>query len=165
MAEEQTTDENADAAEAEQAAENAEATEAPPAEAGVSAEALTAAEAQGWVGFKLDDLGGSTVGKIEAVYLDSRSGDPEWLLARMGRFGHHCLVPARDAVGAAGHVWVPYSRDQIRKAPRMEAGQPLEREAEETLLEHYGVGASSVGRGADLAERDPGAVTARAAQQ
>ena len=130
-----------------------------------AAQKLTLAEAQGWQGFKLDDVGGSTVGKIESVYVDEESGEPEWLLSRMGRFGHHCLVPARDAVGAAGHVWVPYSRDQIRKAPRMEPGKPLEREAEEALLEHYGVGTSAVGRGADLAKRDPKAVTARAAQQ
>ena len=44
-----------------------------------------------------------------------------------------------------------------------EPGKPLEREAEQTLLEHYGVGASAVGRGADLAERDASAVTARPA--
>ena len=136
-----------------------------PSESGDSGEKLTVAEAQGWRGFKLDDVGGSTVGKIETVYVDEESGEPEWLLARMGRFGHHCLVPARDAVGAAGHVWVPYARDQIRKAPRMEPNKPLEREAEETLLEHYGVGTSAVGRGAELAKRDPSAVTARAAQQ
>lgn len=141
------------------------AEETPEAEETPAEEELTLAEAQGWKGFKLDDLGGATVGKIEGVYVDEQSGAPEWLLARMGRFGHHCLVPARDAVGAAGHVWVPYSRDQIRKAPRVEAGQPLEQQTETTLLEHYGVGTRAVGRGADLATQDPGAVTARAAQQ
>ena len=149
------------------AKEKAEPAEAPAADATVAdAEPLALAEVQGWQGFKLDDLGGSTVGKIEGVYVDEESGEPEWLLARMGRFGHHCLVPARDAVGAAGHVWVPYSREQIRKAPRMDAaGKPLELESEEALLEHYGVETRAVGRGADLAKRDPGAVTARAAQQ
>jgi hypothetical protein len=128
-------------------------------------EKLTLAEAQAWKGFRLDDIGGATVGKIEAVYVDEQTGDPEWLLARMGRFGHHCLVPARDAVGAAGHVWVPYSRDQIRKAPRMDPDKPLEQQSETVLLEHYGVGTTAVGRGAALAERDPSAITARAAQQ
>jgi hypothetical protein len=147
MVEEQTTEEKPEEA------------EAPAAES----EALTAAEAQGWQGFKLDDIGGATVGKIEGVYVDEQTGEPEWILARMGRFGHHCLVPARDAVGAAGHVWVPYSRDQIRKAPRIEAGKALEQQAETTLLEHYGVGDTAVGRGAALAERDASAVTARPA--
>ena len=127
------------------------------------APALTLAAAQGWKGFKLDDMGGATVGKLEGVYVDASSGEPEWLLARMGRFGHHCLIPARDAVGAAGHVWVPYSRDQIRKAPRMDPGKPLEQQAESTLLDHYGVASEAVGRGADLAKQDPSAVTARPA--
>ena len=161
MAEEQTTEETKDPATAETPAKPA-ANGDPAAEEGG---ALTLAEAQGWAGFKLDDISGATVGKIEGVYVDEQSGEPEWLLARMGRFGHHCLVPARDAVGAAGHVWVPYSRDQIRKAPRMDAGEPLERESEEALLQHYGVETSAVGRGADLAKRDPGAITTRAAQQ
>ena len=126
-------------------------------------EALTLAEVQGWQGSRLDDMRGSTVGKITGIYVDADSGNPEWLLARMGRFGHHCLVPARDAVAAGGHVWVPYARNQIRKAPRIDAGKPLERERETALLEHYGVGTGQVGRGADLAEREPSAVTARPA--
>lgn len=156
MAEEQKTEE-----EAEDVAEVADAS----AEEALAADAepLTLAEAQGWQGFKLDDLSGATVGKVEGIYVDEQSGEPEWLLARMGRFGHHCLVPARDAVGAVGHVWVPYTRDQIRKAPRMEPGRPLEQQAETALLEHYGVGTPAVGRGAALAGRDASAVTARPA--
>ncbi len=127
------------------------------------AEDLSPAEVEGWKGFRLDDMGGSTVGKVEGAYVDEETGDPEWLLARMGRFGHHCLIPARDSVAAGGHVWVPYSRDQIRKAPRIDAGKPLDRDRETALLEHYGVGTGEVGRGADLAKREASAVTARPA--
>ena len=119
--------------------------------------------AKAWKGYKLDELGGHSVGRVEGVYVDDGTGRPEWLLARMGRFGHHCLVPARDAVAAAGHVWVPYSRDQIRRAPRIEPNSPLERDREQALLDHYGVGASDAGRGADLAERKTTDITARPA--
>ena len=128
------------------------------------AEELTLEEARGWSGFKLDDLGGSTVGKVEGIYVDEEDGRPEWLLARMGRFGHHCLVPARDAVAAGGHVWIPFSRDQIRKAPRQDPGKPLERDGEQALLDYYGIGTGAVGRGAVIAERDANAVTARPAE-
>jgi hypothetical protein len=124
---------------------------------------LTIEEAKAWQGFRLDDVAGASVGKIEAIYVDEQGGRPEWLLARMGRFGHHCLIPARDAVAAGEHVWVPYSRGDIRKAPRIEAGKPLDRAAELALLEHYGVGSQEAGRGADIAERDADAVTARPA--
>ena len=129
----------------------------------LAGEPLSADEAQGWKGFRLDDMSGSTIGKVEGAYVDPGTGSPEWLLARMGRFGHHCLIPARDAVAAAGHVWVPYGRDQIRKAPRQDPGKPLEREGEQTLLDYYGVGTGEAGRGAELAEREPGAITARPA--
>lgn len=114
-----------------------------------------------WKGFKLDELSGSTVGKVEGTFVDDQSGRPEWLLARMGRFGHYCLVPGRDAVGANGRVWVPYSRDQIRRAPRAEPKKSLKRDDEQKLLEYYGIGADSAGRGAELAKRGPEAVTLR----
>ena len=127
----------------------------------VAGEPLSVEEVKGWQGFKLDDMGGSPVGRIEGAYVDERAGSPEWLLARMGRFGHHCLVPARDAVAAGSHVWVPYSRDQIRKAPHQEPGKPLDRDGEQTLLDFYGVGTGEMGRAAELAKRNASAVTAR----
>ena len=86
-------------------------------------------------GHKLDEMTGAQVGKIEG----SASGRVEWLVARMGRFGHYCLVPGRDAVTANGRVWVPYTRDQIRRAPRVERDAPLDPDSEQTVLEHYGL--------------------------
>jgi hypothetical protein len=132
-------------------------------EAQIEVEELSVEEIQGWKGFRLDDMGGSTVGKVEGALVDEQTGRPEWLLARMGRFGHYCLVPARDAVAAAGHVWVPYAREAIRRAPRHDAGKALEREEEQELLNHYGVGTGEVGRGADLEQRELHAVTSRPA--
>jgi hypothetical protein len=126
-------------------------------------EELTVEEAQGWKGFRLDDIGGSTVGKVDGVLVDADNGTPEWLLARMGRFGHYCLAPARDAVAAAGHVWVPYTRDVIRKAPHHDPGKPLEREQEQGLLSHYGVGTGPGGRAADLEQRGQNSITSRPA--
>ena len=159
--------------EAPQASDEPPASEPPPAaeespsaagEAASGAETeLSLEEVKGWSGYKLDDLTGHAVGKVEGVYVDESSGRPEWLLARMGRFGHHCLLPARDAVAAAERVWVPYTRDQIRKAPRTEPNQPLERDREQALLEHYGIGSSEAGRGATLAGVGGDKVTARPA--
>ncbi len=118
-------------------------------------------EIKSWKGFRLDEMAGSSVGKVEGCFVDDVSGRPEWLLARMGRFGHYCLVPARDAVGVNGHVWVPYGRDLIRQAPRVDQAKPLERDREQALLEHYGVASAETGRGAELAKRGPNAVTIR----
>ncbi len=81
-------------------------------------------------------------------------------MARLGRFGHYTLIPGRDAVEGVGHVWVPYSRDQIRGAPRTDPKQALSTAAERELLGHYGI-AVDAGRAAELAERDDDAVSAR----
>jgi len=93
------------------------------------------AESFEWQGHKLDEMGGAQVGRVEG----KAEGAIEWLVARMGRFGHYCLVPGRDAVAANGRVWVPYTRDQIRRAPRIEPNDPLDSESEQAVLGHYGL--------------------------
>ena len=120
----------------------------------------TVDEARGWLGDQLDEIGGGAAGRIDGVLVDVATGRPEWIVVRTGRFGHRTLVPAWHAVGAAGHVWVPYGRETIRGAPRGDGGRGLTRDEEERLLTHYGVGAGG-GRAAELAAREPAAVTAR----
>jgi hypothetical protein len=120
----------------------------------------SAEEARGWIGYRLDEVGGSHVGKVEGLFVDDSSGGPEWLLARMGRFGHYTLIPARDAVAGVKHIWVPYTRDQIRAAPKVDPSASLTADGEREMLRHYGVMADA-GRGAAIAERDADEVTAR----
>jgi hypothetical protein len=115
-----------------------------------------------WTGHRLDEISGGNVGRVEGFFVDESSGAPEWVLARMGRFGHYTLIPGRDAVEGVGHVWVPYSREQIRKAPRVEPNSPITASAERKLLEHYGI-AVDAGRAAELEQLDESAVSARPA--
>ena len=105
-----------------------------------SAESAEASAPLDLKGHRLDEMGGAQVGKIEGRIVSDAHGGMEWLLARMGRFGHYCLVPGRDAVVANGRVWVPYTRDQIRRAPRVDPGKQLDPEAEAAMLDHYGLG-------------------------
>jgi hypothetical protein len=124
-------------------------------EATGSAEALerpSRAEVEGWIGARLDEISGASMGKIEGAYVDAKTGLPEWILIRLGRFGHHCVVPAREAVAGAGHVWVPWDRKSIRRAPQVQPGGPLNAEEELQLCEHYGI-VEGTGRAADLAGR------------
>ncbi len=120
-------------------------------------------EALGWAGAKLDEMGGGVVGRVEGVFVDAESGDPKWLLIRMGRFGHHSALPFTHAVGGVGRVWAPYDREMVRQAPRVDAGQPLTRERELELCAFYGIG-EDAGRGAEIAGRPEGSVTAQPAQ-
>ncbi|MGI8460172.1 MAG: PRC-barrel domain-containing protein [Solirubrobacterales bacterium] len=119
-------------------------------------------EALGWTGAKLDEISGSAIGRVEGVLVDAESGDPKWLLVRMGRFGHHSALPFSHVVAGIGRVWAPYDRDMVREAPRIDAGQPLSRERELELCGFYGIG-EGTGRGAEIAPRPEGAVTAKPA--
>lgn len=117
---------------------------------------------RGWTGHRLDEITGGHVGRLEGYFIDVLSGEPEWLIARMGRFGHYTLVPGRDAVEGVGHVWVPYTRDLIRRAPRVDPNEPLAASTERELLAHYGI-AVAAGRAAEVSERSDDAISARPA--
>ena len=118
----------------------------------------------GWKGHRLDELTGANVGRVDGVFVDAETGEPEWLVARMGRFGHHTLVPARDAVEGVGHVWVPFTREVIRRAPKVDTIASLTAEEERALLDHYGIGGGA-GRAAEISAREPGAISVRPAGQ
>jgi sporulation protein YlmC with PRC-barrel domain len=136
--------------------ERTEATE------GTEAAGPEVSEALSWVGERLDEIGGETVGKVDGVYVDAQSGRTEWLLVRIGRFGGRAPVPAREAVGGVGRVWVPYREEAIKHAPKVDPRASLTRDRELQLLSHFGI-AGQIGRAAELAERDHDATTARPA--
>ncbi len=109
-------------------------------------------EALGWVGFRVDDIYGANVGKLEDVWVDPQTGEPRWLLVRSGRFGgHHRLIPFEDATAGAGHIWIPFERDSVRHAPGVSPSESLTRELDSRLKAHYA--AARVGAGASVTPR------------
>ncbi len=120
----------------------------------------TAVEVRGWIGHQVDEMSGIAVGKLDGFLVDAQTAMPEWLVVRTGRLGARSLVPARHAVGAVGHVWVPFTRDEIRSVPRGDGSKGLAEEDEQRLLEHYGIG-SEAGRAADLDDAQRATVTSR----
>jgi len=91
------------------------------------------------MGFRVDDIYGGSIGKLEDILVDPH-GQPRWLLVREGRFGgrhRHTLIPFEDATAGAGHVWVPYEREVVRSAPEVAAGAELTEQREANFREHY----------------------------
>lgn len=116
-----------------------------------------AARLLGCIGQQLDDVYGARVGRVEDVLVDERSGEPVWLVARLGRFGDQRVpVPAADAVLRERDVWLPYDRRRIKSAPGIAPGAPLSRDHELAAAEHYGIRGR---RAARLAELPGDAVT------
>ena len=83
---------------------------------------------------------GSKLGKVDNVYLDNQSGRAEWAAVKTGLFGNHVsLVPLAAADYADGVLHLPYTKDQVQKAPHHDPGQELSVEQEQELFTHYGV--------------------------
>jgi hypothetical protein len=121
----------------------------------------TTAEAMGWLGAEVAELGGSPVGQVQGLYVDADSGEPVWLVARLGRRRRTRVValPLSSCAGAPFGVWVAQEADAIRSAPVVDPTRPLRREHELTICAHFGIG-EEVGRAAEVAGRREGDVTA-----
>ena len=119
------------------------------------------AEAMGWVGAEIAEIDGEAMGQVQGFYVDSASGDPAWLIARLGRRRRARIValPLGDCAGAPFGVWVAQERGSIRTAPVVDPTRPLRREHELTICSHFGIG-EAVGRAAEVASRPEGDVTA-----
>ncbi len=119
------------------------------------------AEAMRWVGAELTDLDGAAAGEVHGFFVDAESGEPAWLIARVGRRRGARLVavPLRECAGAAFGVWVAQPGEALRAAPVVDPTRPLRREHELTICAHFGAG-EAAGRAAEVAGRPEGAVTA-----
>jgi hypothetical protein len=119
------------------------------------------AEAMRWVGAELTEIDGATVGAVEGFFVDSGSGEPVWLIARVGRRRHAKLVavPLCECAGAAFGVWVAQDAEALSTAPVVDPTRPLRREHELTICSHFGIG-EGVGRAAEVVGLAEGVVTA-----
>jgi PRC-barrel domain protein len=119
------------------------------------------AEAISWIGADVSDVDGAAVGEVQGFFVDRGTGDPAWLIARLGRRRNARLVavPLRDCAGAAFGVWVAQEGEALRSAPVVDPSRPLRREHELTICSHFGVG-ETAGRAAEVAGRPEGEVTA-----
>jgi hypothetical protein len=110
-------------------------------------------QALSWVGHKLDDIAGTTTGRVEGVFVDTITGEPAWLLIRIGLLGRRSVVPFEMAAGGSEHVWVPFTREAIRNAPEVDPAVGLDPLAEAEICAHYEI-AAAAGRSAAIADRD-----------
>jgi hypothetical protein len=122
---------------------------------------ISTAEAMSWLGAELAELSGSTIGQVQGLYVDAESGEPAWLIARLGRRRRARIVavPFSNCAGAPFGVWVAQEADVLRSAPVVDPSRPLRREHELTICAHFGIG-EKVGRASAVSERSGGEITA-----
>jgi len=91
-------------------------------------------------GEELVDRDGDKVGKIEEIYLDADTDQPEWALVSTGLFGSkQTFIPIREASRSGDALQVPFESSLIKDAPKMDADGQLSQDEEEQLYRHYGM--------------------------
>jgi uncharacterized protein (TIGR02271 family) len=96
---------------------------------------------EGWIGHTVVDESGDKIGKIVEIYTDDETGQPEWLTVKTGLFGGGAsFVPLGGARARGDDLMVPYTKDKVKDAPRVEDDGDgyLRPEEEETLYSYYG---------------------------
>jgi hypothetical protein len=70
--------------------------------------ATTHTDVLSWRGQTLIDANDDKIGKIEDIYLDADSNEPEWALVTTGMFGNkQSFVPIQDGTEGDGDIRVP----------------------------------------------------------
>jgi uncharacterized protein (TIGR02271 family) len=93
-----------------------------------------------WEGRTMVDRDGNRIGPIEAIYLDDQTGQPEWALVNTGLFGtKSSFVPLAQATQTGEEVRVPYDKQLVKDAPRVDVDQHLSEAEERQLWRHYGL--------------------------
>ncbi|MFE4837193.1 PRC-barrel domain-containing protein [Arthrobacter sp. NPDC056691] len=81
---------------------------------------------------------GGRIGSLGQVYADDDNGQPTWVTARTGLFGtSESFIPLEGARVEGANIVVPYTKDQVKEAPRVEAEGHLDPGEEDLLHEHY----------------------------
>lgn len=106
-----------------------------------------------WIGHQVVDQDGTKLGKVEDLYLDDTTGQPEWLAIKTGLFGNkHSFAPIAGAQRSGGDLQLAFTKDQVSEAPKVDPDGHLEPDEEADLYRHYGREADYA---ADNAERHP----------
>jgi len=99
----------------------------------------TQTDVQTWIGRDAVDSQGDKVGKIDDIYLDRASGQPEWMTVKTGLFGTRTsFVPLRSASLSGDDVSIGFTKAQVKDAPNVDNDGALTDDEERRLYEHYG---------------------------
>jgi uncharacterized protein (TIGR02271 family) len=93
-----------------------------------------------WQGRTMVDRDGDRIGSIQDIYADDQTGEPEWALVNTGLFGtKSTFVPIAQASQRNDDVQVPYEKQLVKDAPRMDPDGHLSEAEEQELWRHYGL--------------------------
>jgi uncharacterized protein (TIGR02271 family) len=109
---------------------------------------LTLDQIEALSGGTVTDSAGEKIGKVGQVYLDDRTGEPDWVTVNTGLFGRsESFVPLRGATAEGDALRVGYTKAQVKDAPRVDVDGHLSEDEEQRLYVHYGLADDDSGTG------------------
>lgn len=100
-----------------------------------------------WRGHDLLDARGKRIGRLEEVYFDSDSDEPQFGTVRRGWLTRRLeFVPLVGAVVGPDNLQVATTIDELKKAPNIGSEDSLTPEAESALYHHYRLNYEPAGR-------------------
>jgi sporulation protein YlmC with PRC-barrel domain len=92
-----------------------------------------------WHGKLLVDLYGEKIGKLQDVYVDVETDEPQFATVKEGFIGRHLtFVPLGGIKVAPDELQVAVTREQVQSAPNIEQhGEELSQADESALYHHY----------------------------
>ncbi|MGZ6639392.1 MAG: PRC-barrel domain-containing protein [Solirubrobacteraceae bacterium] len=92
-----------------------------------------------WHGRDLVDRDGERIGKLEEVYFDIETDEPQFGTVKEGFIGRHLtFVPLTGITIGPNNLQVPVSKQQVKDAPNIELqGGELSQADESALYHHY----------------------------
>lgn len=98
---------------------------------------------------------GDKIGSIGQLYADDDTGEPTWVTVKTGLFGtSQSFIPVEGARSQDDDLVVPYTKDHVKDAPRVDVDGHLTPEEEDRLYTHYDRGAATYSESQDNTRND-----------
>ncbi|MHB1709972.1 MAG: PRC-barrel domain-containing protein [Acidimicrobiales bacterium] len=100
-----------------------------------------ASDIREWRQHAVVDESGHSIGKLEAVYVDTATDEPAFASITIGIVGRHRLtfVPLDGATVSPSSLRVKYSKKEVKGAMTIDTDGELAAVDERALFEHYGL--------------------------
>ncbi len=106
------------------------------------------------MGAPVSGPGDEKIGTVGQVFVDPDTGKPNWVTVHTGLFGRHeSFVPVDEATWDREILHIPFDKDVVKDAPRIDTDAALSPEDERSLYRYYGMPTDDVDEG-DVARAD-----------
>jgi uncharacterized protein YrrD len=97
-------------------------------------------DAKGLVGRSLLGTDGEKIGRINAIYVDAGTGEPEWVaVSTGGLFGKVTFAPVSQVTREGEDAVVAYEKKHVKNAPKAQTEGAMSPVEEERLCGYYGI--------------------------